>query len=74
MKDAGLSAKTIRNHHAIISSALHQAARWEWVRENVADRAKPPRVSQTRMKLPPSRTSGRLSLQPRTGIPGWLHS
>ncbi|HML01063.1 MAG TPA: N-terminal phage integrase SAM-like domain-containing protein, partial [Acidimicrobiales bacterium] len=46
MKDAGLSAKTIRNHHAILSSALHQAVRWGWVRENVADRAKPPRVSQ----------------------------
>lgn len=52
MKDAGLSAKTIRNHHAIISSALHQAVRWGWVRENVADRAKPPRVSQTRVKAP----------------------
>lgn len=34
MKDAGLSAKTMRNHHAIISSALHQAVRWEWVRES----------------------------------------
>jgi hypothetical protein len=27
MKDAGSSPKTIRNHHAIISSALHQATR-----------------------------------------------
>jgi integrase len=52
MKDAGKSAKTIRNHHAIISSALHQAVRWGWVRENVADRAKPPRVSQRRVKAP----------------------
>lgn len=52
MKDEGKSPKTIRNHHAIISSALHQAARWEWVRENVADKAKPPRVSQRRVKAP----------------------
>jgi integrase len=52
MKDAGLSPKTIRNHHAIISSALHQAVRWEWARENIAERAKPPRVSQRRVTVP----------------------
>jgi integrase len=52
LKEAGKSPKTIRNHHAIISSALHQAVRWGWVRENVADRAKPPRVSQRRVKPP----------------------
>ena len=45
MKDQGSTAKTIRNHHAIISSALHQGVRWGWVRENVAERAKPPRVA-----------------------------
>ncbi len=42
MKEAGLSAKTIRNHHAIISSALHQAVRWSSVSKNVADQTKPP--------------------------------
>ena len=52
MKEDGRSPKTIRNHHAIISSALHQGVRWEWVRENVADKAKPPRVSQRRVKAP----------------------
>ncbi len=52
LKDAGLSPKTIRNHHAIISSALHQAVRWDWVRNNVADRAKPPRISQSRVNAP----------------------
>jgi integrase len=52
MKERGLSAKTIRNHHAIISSALHQAVRWGWLRENVAERAKPPRISQNRVKAP----------------------
>src|SRR5208282_3495470 len=40
MKEEGKSPKTIRNHHAIISSALHQAVRWGWVRSNVADMAK----------------------------------
>ncbi|MFZ0173285.1 MAG: tyrosine-type recombinase/integrase, partial [Acidimicrobiales bacterium] len=52
LKDRGLSPKTIRNHHAILSAALHQAARWGWVRENVADRAKPPHISQRRVKAP----------------------
>ena len=52
MRDAGRSPKTIRNHHAIISSALHQAVRWGWVRRNVAELAKPPRVSQRRIKAP----------------------
>ena len=52
MKDEGRSPKTIRNHHAIISSALHQGVRWEWVRENVAEKAKPPRVALRRVTAP----------------------
>ena len=56
MKEEGRSPKTIRNYHAIISSALHQGVRWEWVRENVAEKAKPPRVSQQRI------TAGRVRI------------
>ena len=52
MKDQGLTPKTIRNHHAIISSALHQAVRWGWIRENVADKARPPTVAQRRVSAP----------------------
>ena len=52
MKDAGKAPKTIRNHHAIISSALHQAARWGWVRANVSELAKPPRIAQHSVKAP----------------------
>lgn len=52
LKAEGRSPKTIRNHHAIMSAALHQAVRWGWMRENVAERAKPPRVSQSRVKAP----------------------
>ncbi len=52
MKDRELSPKTIRNHHAIISSALHQAVRWGWVRANVAERAKPPRIAHRRVHAP----------------------
>jgi integrase len=52
MKAAGKSTKTIRNHHAIISAALHQAARWGWVRTNVAEMAKPPRVPRSQVHAP----------------------
>ncbi len=53
IKANGRSPKTIRNHHAILAAALHQAVRWGWVRRNVAEMAKPPRVSQ-RVVRPPS--------------------
>jgi integrase len=59
LRDSRKSSKTIRNLHATISSALHQAERWGWVRQNVAELAKPPRVSQRRHK-PPSVEAVRL--------------
>jgi integrase len=52
LKASGMSPKTIRNYHAILSSALHQAERWGWVRRNVAELAKPPRVTPKRVKAP----------------------
>jgi integrase len=52
MKDAGKTPKTIRNHHAIISAALHQAVRWGWLHTNIAELAKPPRIAQGRVKAP----------------------
>lgn len=52
MKVEGKSAKTIRNHHAVISAALHQGVRWGWVRANVAETAKPPRVAHKRVSVP----------------------
>jgi integrase len=52
MKEDGKSAKTIRNHHAVISSALHQGVRWGWVRANVAETAKPPRIAHKRVSAP----------------------
>jgi integrase len=52
MKGDGKSAKTIRNHHAVISAALHQGVRWGWVRTNVAEMAKPPRVAHKRVSVP----------------------
>ncbi|MGH8988720.1 MAG: tyrosine-type recombinase/integrase [Acidimicrobiales bacterium] len=52
LKDAGRSPKTVRNYHAILSAALHQAVRWGWIGTNVAERAKPPRISQRRVEAP----------------------
>jgi integrase len=52
MKDAGKSPKTIRNHHAAISAALHQGVRWGWVRSNVAELARPPRIAHQRVRAP----------------------
>jgi integrase len=52
MKEDGKSAKTIRNHHALISTALHQGVRWGWVRANAAEMAKPPRVAYKRVSVP----------------------
>jgi integrase len=52
LKDLGKSPKTIRNHHAIISAALHQGVRWGWIRVNAAEMAKPPRVAQRRVNAP----------------------
>jgi integrase len=52
MKADGRSAKTIRNHHAIISAALNQGVRWGWIRDNVAENARPPRVATRRVRPP----------------------
>ncbi len=52
MRSAGKSPKTIRNYHAIISAALHQGVRWGWVRRNVAELAKAPRVPARRVEAP----------------------
>ena len=52
LKSEGRAPKTIRNTHAIIAAALHQAVRWEWITDNVADRARPPRITQRRVLAP----------------------
>lgn len=51
-KEAGVSPKTIRHEHAILSAALHQAVRWGWVRDNVAERGRPPQMRQRRISAP----------------------
>jgi integrase len=46
------SPKTIRNYHAIVAAALHQGVRWGWIRSNVADMAKAPRLRQRQVIAP----------------------
>lgn len=43
-KPGGLSAKTILQHHRIISSILNDAVQWQVTGSNPASRVKPPRV------------------------------
>lgn len=52
MRQRGLTTKTIRNHHAVISAALHQGVRWGWIRQNVAEMARPPKVRERRVRPP----------------------
>lgn len=52
MEDDGKSPKTIRDHHAIISSPLHQGVRSGWVKTNGAEQAKPAQVAQRRVQTP----------------------
>jgi integrase len=39
---SGLAGATVRQYHAILSAALHQAVKWGWIDRNPADRASPP--------------------------------
>ncbi len=50
-----LSPATIRQTHAVIRRALHQAHRWGWIATNPATLASPPRV-HTRPVSPPNPT------------------
>lgn len=42
----GLSARTIRQHHAVLHRALGQAVKWGLVGRNVADAVEPPQVTR----------------------------
>jgi integrase len=47
-----LSAKTIRNVHAVLRRALKQAQRWGWIASNPALLATPPRVPRSEIHPP----------------------
>ena len=52
LTDAGRKAKTVRNHHVVLSGALAQAVKWGWCATNVAKMASPPTVRAARIEPP----------------------
>ncbi len=46
----GLSARTVRYHHALIHVALQTAVKWGLVNRNVADAVDPPRIQRNEMQ------------------------
>ncbi|MHB8219380.1 MAG: tyrosine-type recombinase/integrase [Acidimicrobiales bacterium] len=47
-----LSQASIRRYHAVLSAALGQAVRWDWITTNPAARAEPPTVAQRALVIP----------------------
>jgi len=50
--EQGLAPATVRQYHAILSAALHQAEKWDWIDRSPARRATAPSVRQAPMKVP----------------------
>jgi len=48
--NTGLSARTVRYHHALIHIALETAVKWGLVARNVADAVKPPKFKRSQMQ------------------------
>ncbi len=48
--NSGLSARTVRYHHALIHIALQTAVRWRLVGRNVADAVEPPKFKRPEMQ------------------------
>lgn len=48
----GLSPATVNKYHAILSAALHQAVKWDWIDRAPTSRATPPRVRAKEMLVP----------------------
>ena len=49
-QNKGLSEKTIKQHHAIIHSALQKAVEWQLILNNPANRVRPPKVPKKEAK------------------------
>lgn len=53
LREGGTSAATVMHYHRIVSAALNQAVRWEWLDRNPAQRARPPVVAHHPLDVPP---------------------
>ena len=77
----GLSNKTIKHHHRLISAILNQAVFWQVIPSNPANRVKPPRVPRTEAKYLDEKQTAKLlelmeneSVQHQTMIKMFLYS
>ena len=48
----GKGPRTVKHHHGVVSSALGQARKWRWVRENVAELASVPKAPKPDIQPP----------------------
>jgi integrase len=51
-QDKGLAPATVRQYHAIMSAALHQAEKWDYIDRSPARRASPPAPTGAPRKVP----------------------
>jgi integrase len=58
----GLSNKTIKHHHRLISAILNQAVYWQVIPSNAAQRVKPPKVARTEAKFLDEKQTAKLLL------------
>jgi integrase len=52
LTERGLKPTSVRRVHALLSASLHQAEKWNMVKENVARRASPPPVHAAQVTAP----------------------
>ncbi len=48
--DAGLSSSTVHGYHAILSAALRQAVKWDWLDRSPAQQASPPAQARSQAR------------------------
>ena len=48
--DGGLSAQSVKHHHRVISKALRDAVKWQFLARNVAEAVSPPKVKKVEMQ------------------------
>jgi len=66
----GLSNKTIKHHHRLISAILNQAVFWQVIPSNPASRVKPPKVARTEAKyLDEKQTAELIQLLENESVP-----
>jgi integrase len=56
----GLSPASVRRHHAILTAALRQAVKWDWLASNPAERASPPGLTRHAVTTPSTEAVQRL--------------